>query len=308
MLVVRVRGRTGNQLFQYALGKKLALERGDELRLDLNHFVFKSYDCSLPALGLRAKGIAPLGIGPLIMAQNLCVVAGPHLPSGLGKPHAKAVAALRKAQGGRGRWTRVDEPRDVLGFDRGVEEALQQEGDLYLDGFWQSEKYFSAKAEELRAEIVPPKLSEPAQEIANAAAASESVSLHVRRGDYVSDQGVAASQGAAGPEYYAGALEEMERRHGRFRLFVFSDDIEWVRRSMSFRQEATYVSGAAGGDLEELALMAACHNNIVANSTFSWWGAWLNGNKGKVVIAPKRWVTDPRYRSIDVVPDGWLKV
>jgi hypothetical protein len=77
---------------------------------------------------------------------------------------------------------------------------------------------------------------------------------------------------------------------------------------MSFQQETTYVSGAAGNDLEELALMAACHHHIIANSTFSWWGAWLNADRDKVVTAPSRWVSDPRYRSVDVVPDAWLKL
>ncbi|MEI6796480.1 MAG: alpha-1,2-fucosyltransferase, partial [Methanomassiliicoccales archaeon] len=235
-------------------------------------------------------------------------VAGPHLPEALRGPHGKTAAGLVQVQGRRGRWTRVDEPRDVLGYDQRVEDALRQEGDLYLDGFWQSEKYFRTKAEEIRAEIRPPKLNKGSEAIAAVASSSESVSLHVRRGDYVSDQGVAASQGAAGPEYYAAALEEMERRRGRFRLFIFSDDIEWVRKNMSFRQEATYVSGVAGSDLEELALMATCHHNIIANSTFSWWGAWLNPNQNKTVIAPSRWVTDARYRSVDVVPDEWIKL
>jgi hypothetical protein len=308
MLIVRVRGRTGNQLFQYALGRRLAMERGDELRLDVNHFVFKPYKSSLPALGLNTRPISPLGIGPLAMAQNLCVVAGPHLPGKLRTLQTKAVGGLNRLQEARGRWIRINEPRDVQGFDKDVEKLLEQEGDLYLDGFWQSEKYFAAKAKEVRQEIKLPQLSAASAKIAEAAASSESVSLHVRRGDYVTDKGVAASQGAAGPEYYAKALQEMEKRHSDFRLFVFSDDIEWVRQNMRFKQEATYVSGAAGSDLEELALMAACRHNIIANSTFSWWGAWLNGSKEKVVMAPARWVSDPRYRSIDVIPDAWLKL
>jgi len=110
------------------------------------------------------------------------------------------------------------------------------------------------------------------------------------------------------PEYYERCIQLVGEKIERPQFFVFSDDIEWVAENLHIRYPTTFVTHNESKNYEDLRLMSMCKHNIVANSSFSWWGAWLNSNPGKLVLAPKRWFTDPRVNTSDLVPDSWIKV
>jgi Glycosyl transferase family 11 len=177
---------------------------------------------------------------------------------------------------------------------------------LYLLGYWHTHIMVDQVAEELRCELT---LKEPAQgrnrELLEQIRENQnSVSIHVRRGDCT----VPATQRVELPfEYYANAISTLEERLGNPTFFVFSDDIPFVKKYLPKTMTAVFVDH--NDDFrahEDMRLMSSCHHHIIANSTFSWWGAWLNTRSDKIVIAPRQWdlTEDSHYR--DLLPPTWM--
>lgn len=187
---------------------------------------------------------------------------------------------------------------------------IKKGGSFYLEGYWQTEKYFTNIREELLNEITLRRpLSEMAERIERDIISSASVGIHVRRGDYVTNQGAAGVHGTCGPLYYGAAIASITGKLPNPHFFVFSDDIAWVKENLPLDPAmATYVSGAGISDEEELMLMSRCQHTIIANSSFSWWGAWLNRNEKKIVIAPKEWFRDPSKNAPDLIPPSWIQI
>lgn len=182
-------------------------------------------------------------------------------------------------------------------------------GDAYLDGYWQSEKYFKDAEVIIRKDFsLKAPLSRNAQEIADAIKKEGAVSVHVRRGDYVANASTHHVHGACSPEYYREAQKIIGRSVSTPHFFVFSDDVEWVRDAVQFDGPALFVSGRGVSDHEELFLMSLCQHHIIANSSFSWWGAWLNSAKDKIVIAPQKWFNNFDADTSDLIPASWKRV
>jgi hypothetical protein len=181
---------------------------------------------------------------------------------------------------------------------------------MYLDGYWQSENYFTDVAETIRTEITlrQPYGRDAGKMAASIAAKLISVSLHVRRADYVQDMKTNKAHGTCTKEYYDAALACIGKKVPNFHVFVFSDDIEWVKTAMTIPYPTTYVSNPEIADYEELILMSSCTHAIIANSSFSWWGAWLNRNSNKIVIAPRQWVVRGRHNYKDITPPSWIRI
>ena len=172
-----------------------------------------------------------------------------------------------------------------------------EEYDYYLDGFWQCERYFQDAQLKIREELTPSKekLLEFRQIIS-----TNSVSLHIRRSDYLTSNGFHPVQTL---EYYKNAINKIGKYEN---LYVFSDDIYWCKNNLEFKN-MVFVEGKT--NIEDLWLMSLCDHNIIANSSFSWWGAWLNNNPNKMVIAPKLWFGQHvNINSGDIVPDEWIKL
>ncbi len=139
--------------------------------------------------------------------------------------------------------------------------------------------------------------------------ACEAVAVHIRRGDYVSNPVTAAVHGACGMDYYREGLSRLDQVVTRPHLYVFSDDIPWVRENLKTSHPVTYVDhNSADEPCEDLRLMSACKHFVIANSSFSWWGAWLSAFPGKRVVAPKRWFATDSKDSRDQVPDSWIRI
>ena len=180
----------------------------------------------------------------------------------------------------------------------------------YLRGYWQSERYFSDIEGILRAELVlKEELSGKSKELADRIMQCESISVHVRRGDYVSEVQNSTVFANCGISYYKRAVEHVSNRTKKPRLFIFSDDPVWVGNNIAFDLPITIVDhNGSEKDYEDLQLMAMCKHNIIVNSTFGWWGAWLNKNPEKVVSAPKLWFHAGNYDTSDLLPKSWVKL
>jgi hypothetical protein len=197
----------------------------------------------------------------------------------------------------------------VFSFDPSVPE---KRGNLYIDGYWQSEKYFlpvrDIILDELNVryeqDLINRKISGNIQN-------TESVSIHVRRGDYVINPSTNKYHGLCSPEYYTSAVNLIAQKIADCNLFLFSDDPEWARENFEIDYPVTIVDN--NGDsksYEDLRLMSLCKHHITANSSFSWWGAWLNRNPGKIVVAPGQWFADyhRNSRTKDLIPETWMRI
>lgn len=281
MIVVRLAGRLGNQLFQYAAGRALALRLGVDLGLDGRNFPDKRN--ARNELGVFAIRTAPVEAA---------------LPAG-GRGLRRVVGVLRPT-----RFTTFAES----GY--GYDPAFAALGDwTFLKGYFQNERYFRDHAAQIRSELtfVPVPDTESA-EIARRMAGCCSVSVHVRRGDYATDPAVAQSSGNLEPDYYARAAAHIAEQTGEQpTFFVFSDDPDWAEANLDLPY-LTVVIRRTAPDWEDLRLMAHCRHNIIANSSFSWWGAWLNPAADKIVAAPDPWFRDAALAGETPVPDGWHRI
>lgn len=180
---------------------------------------------------------------------------------------------------------------------------------VYFKGFYQSERYFAHIADEVRQTFTfrPELANERSRALREQILADEhAVSLHVRRGDYQSPQFVKIYGVVCNEDYYRRAITEAKQRIPNARFYVFSDDLDWVKQHIA-PENAIYVEGNRGADSwQDMMLMSCCRHNIVANSTFSWWGAWLNPHPHKIVIAPVRWFSDRETPYI--LPESWVKI
>lgn len=274
MIYVNLKGGLGNQMFQYACGRALSLRANEPLALTRSEYAGDTK---------RTFSVAHF------------VIHGSIIPPD-GVPRIQKLRALLEQKILR---------RFYVAFDPSI---LTRKGAVYLDGYFQSEKYFSDYTDRIREDFtVVTELSSDANVVAKALQRdSKAVALHVRRGDYVSNTEFG---NIADTAYYARAIAAMRERIPDPHFYVFSDDIMWCKQNLPLSGGAVFVSKPDMHDYEELTLMSMCKHNIIANSSFSWWGAWLNRNPEKVVIAPATWSNlhdDTWYR--DIIPDSWIRV
>ncbi len=297
MVFVKLMGGLGNQMFQYAAGLAVARRAGASLRLDTTLLADRPGQDGRRTFELHRLKISAKVASPIELAEATGGQAAGW--------RARLLAARRMAG------LAMPQPPVLrerhFHFDPVV---LEAPGHVYLVGYWQSERYFEEVRDALPKEFEPK--SAPAgrnRELAGLVRSVPSVAVHVRRGDYVSRAPTAAVHGACEAAYYEECFAEMERRVPGAAYFVFSDDPAWVREHMALPARATVVDhNPPEMAHEDLRLMSLCRHDIIANSSFSWWGAWLNANPGKVVLAPRRWFLDPSFDTSDLLPEGWIRV
>jgi len=273
-IVVKVNGGLGNQLFQYAMGRALALRSGAELLLDLRFFELTgSHTPRAFELGLFHTRFA---------AADASTLAHFDPP----QPASRLARILKRAFPAPGAPYRIAERG--FPFDPSVARVNR---DAYFDGHWQSERYFIDNERTIREDLAfRPALSAMSEALLQQIRDEpNAASLHVRRGDYVHHPQASAFHGLCDPAYYAAAMQQLCESTPPSRYFVFSDDIAWAKDNLTFRAPATFVDHNSGDQSwQDMRLMMACKHHIIANSSFSWWGAWLNSFDQKRVVAPKR--------------------
>lgn len=301
MIIIRISGGIGNQLFQYAFGRALSLRSHQELVLDIS-----SYQNQDPKAAFRTYTLPHFNIhGRAATAKDWKSVgiADPAKTSLFSKVR-RNILRKRESRLPLAERTMILEP--VFEF---VPELTTISHPAYLAGVWQSEKYFDDIADIIHSELsLREPLSAPAEKLASSMRSCESVAIHVRRGDQVNDPKLAAKHGLLGDTYYDAAITHIRKTLPNAKFFIFSDEIEWVRKNMDVGTDATYVSASKLPDYEELTLMSICKHQIIAKSSFSWWGAWLNSNNSKIVIAPAQRFGESASAAPDLIPAEWLKL
>jgi hypothetical protein len=186
-------------------------------------------------------------------------------------------------------------------------EVVSRKGDVYFDGYWQNELYFCDCEKIIRTSyLFKNELNERNIKVLDVIEKTNSVSVHIRRGDYV---GLKLWENICDIQYYVNAINYVKSRVAHPIFFVFSDDVVWCRKNLSSEvvDEVCYVDWNKEMDSYiDMQLMSKCKHNIVANSSFSWWGAWLNANPDKIVIAPKIWTKSDSRES--PVVHSWIRL
>lgn len=287
-VIARIEGGLGNQLFQYAAARSLADRLNCELALDLR--------------GLAANGDRPFQLNlyniRATIATEVDLEGLSHWRSTrITRIHSRLSHVFPKVFSFPTFWP------SSFAFDKRFNRISRP---AYLVGYWQSEKYFSWNRERILQDIT---LLAPLAE-SNATLgrikACNSVAMHIRRGDYVTNSSAAEYHGLCDMSYYHSAIEQMKKNVEDIEVFVFSDDLDWARNNLQLNVPMQFVADNSDdrGYLD-LELISQCKNHIVANSSFSWWGAWRAQSLGQHVYAPKRWFRGLRTNTTDVIPSRW---
>ena len=297
MVIVKLQGGLGNQMFQYAAGRSLSMRLGTPLKLDRRR------------MDHPVQGSTPwrYALGALDVREEFADSRETAELTGQGQTRLrKLMLRIRRVSGLARRGATVLRDTDF----RFHPEFHEVSGDVYLDGYWQSEKYFLGISEIIRREFSLRRPLEGAdREFAEVIAREDSVSVHVRRGDYVSNPEANRFHGLCSAEYYRRCMAIVSEKVGAPRFVVFTDDPAWVRKNMDVPLGTTFVDWNQPRDGSiDLELMRRCRHHIIANSSFSWWGAWLGSRQGSLVLAPARWFHDSSMDTADLLPDSWVRV
>jgi len=294
MIICDIVGGLGNQMFQYACGRAASLRSSQELKLSVDRF--GSYTIHQ---GFELERVFNLAHTKATKADVDKVL------SWRGAPLARRILGKLPPRLTNGS-SFIREPHHH--FWPGI---LEIRRNCYLQGYWQSEKYFSDFATMIRDEFqfaIPQESTDT--RIFSEMRQTNSVAVHVRRGDYTRKENVALFAPVTS-EYYNCALRVLQAAEGPLDIFLFSDDGAWAMELLKdWSAQITLVDHNKGSrSAMDMFLMSHCRHNIIANSTFSWWGAWLNSNPDKQVFAPAKWFTTRSgHSSSDLIPESWRTI
>jgi hypothetical protein len=290
VIVIKLVGGLGNQMFEYAAAKGLAAKLGTDVQMDRSWFgqialedTPRHYELDSFKLSQDFVDFKPFFAGTNLLSRGIVLVAhvfGRKVLNLYLEPHYHYNADFSK-----------------------------QPDSTYLDGYFQSEKYFVHIREDLLSDFswAKPAAGKNKKLLEVITKDENSVSIHVRRGDYVSNENAAEFHGLRGIGYYQAAVKIIEKSVKKPNYYVFSDEPDWCKVNLKFKHNTTYIDWNADG-AEDMRLMKSCRHNVLANSSFSWWGAWLNANEDKIVVAPRQWFNDPTINTDDVVPESWRRI
>lgn len=292
-IIAQLQGGLGNQLFQYAAARALSHKQQRPLLLDQSWFN-QTYEDVTPRELLL----------PLLNTKGSLI--------SYGIPIKRPKKALRLAQ----KFWPIDPfifvEQTPFRFDPRLSKAPAfKQQNLYLMGYWQSYKYFESIKSSLLNEISPKNaIDSHYQKYLGQIQSRSSTMVHVRRGDYVHLASAAKVHGFIGLEYYQQGMASIFEKHPDTHFFVFSDDLEWAKENLPYPNQCTFVESLSSSDavIQELELMTHCQNHVIANSSLSWWAAWLSKNPTGSVICPNQWTTDTSMNWSDLLPNTWQRV
>ncbi len=295
MVITKLQGGLGNQMFQYAFGRYVSTQINQTLFIDDSIYsqdetaliVKRNYELDIFDLTVKKADI-----------KNVLYFFPSKSNGFLGK-------SINKVKKKLGNYIVLDENR--------IENvSLFKSKNLYLQGFWQSENYFKSIESIIRNEFTfKTKISVINSEIIKKEQESNSVSVHIRRTDYVSNQFAFNFLGPCPIEYYYNAIQFFNDCLNSPVYFIFSDDMNWVKEKFSFLKNVHFINHNRNADsFEDMRLMSNCRHHIIANSSFSWWGAWLNKNTDKIIVAPRQWFKseEDNILSNELIPSSWVRL
>ncbi len=285
MIVVKMSGGLGNQLFQYAAGRSLSIRYQTPLKLDIS-----SYENS----DKRSFKLEHFNIHAKIATQS--DIQQFYRPRNILRGVLKRLGVIPTTK-------KIYEQREFVFDERLFNQSAKN---IYLKGYWQNETYFEDIHHVIHEELqVNSPLSKSTQASLTDIFNHESVSIHIRRGDYASEISTNQKHGLLPLDYYENAIQWISTCITNPKFYVFSDDGEWVKDNLSLPNNVEYMINSERTDIDDFRLLSACKHHIIANSTFSWWGAWLSQNPDKIIVAPKQWLSIQDASEIDIIPSRW---
>jgi hypothetical protein len=296
MITIRMTGGIGNQLFQYALGLHLKEVYQKEVQFDTSFYNINGQDDAT----IRDLDIESFTLGDLQKNNSSNILSKSVLAKGQRFLERLFVPYYRQSYFFE----------QTLRFDPNV---FKVKNSVYLDGYWQSPEYFKGIEGKLRSQfVIENKMTEYAAGLSKRINdMKNAISIHIRRSDYLNKYShVYYSQPIS---YYLASLKVIKGylQTDNIKLIVFSDDIEWCRTNLDFKYPTIFVDALQRPSYEDMILMSQCSHHIIANSTYSWWGAWLNKNDDKIVVAPKNWFLEPYKNEIytqSIIPSSWIRL
>lgn len=290
-VIVRLQGGLGNQLYQYAIGRSLSILHGRRLLLD-------------PRLIQAEAPARHYDLGALRIVEN-------HV-SGLNKWCVRWACSVRLGSAFRTACPLVWKYRIVQDRECGYDPTVFDDhaGPLILQGYWQSFRYFSDYRTTLLQEFAPRNpIESHTRNLIAEFESQEAVAVHIRRGDYVTNPVASSIHGTCNLNYYTNAAHLIAERISNPRFYVFTDDPAWARSNLSLPGSTRVIDENLGHrDFEDLWAMSRCRHFIIANSSFSWWGAWLSDSPQKIVIAPAKWFNIDNCPVGDRIPSDWIRL
>lgn len=286
MVITKLCGGLGNQMFQYSAARRIAFKNNFPLKLDLTWFQDnRDRTFHLDTFNIEYSICCPAEI--LRIKKN-------------GKYSFGLISYLKKL-----RKIPFTFKQDQFHYNSIIQHINSS---VYLDGYWQSEKYFADIENIIRQDYTfKAKPDTTNFQLIEKMSVQNSVSIHFRRGDYISNPKTNQTHSVCSIEYYKQSVEFISDKISDPHFYIFSDDIEWAKQNFRIESPLTYIDHN-NNDYEDLRLMMNCKHNIIANSSFSWWGAWLNNNSDKIVIAPAKWFNDPSIDTKDLIPEKWIRI
>lgn len=275
-IIIKLKGGLGNQIFQFATAFSHALENDCELIIDISHLNYDSLrEYELDKLNLKFK------ILKNSMQRKFFIFL-------------ISLLNFRKP-------LFFTEKEDFNFYQL----PYTDKSILILDGYFQNVKYFERNKQKL---INIFNIDYPKDLNLIKIKNSNSVALHIRRGDYISNQITNNIHGSCSIEYYNSAIKKFNDKSYTF--FIFSDDIRWAKDNIKITNEHYFVSDTFLSDFQEFILMKNCKHFIISNSTFSWWAAWLSNTPEKTVVCPKNWFKDPTLNKLSkkIIIKNWIKI
>jgi len=292
MIISEIIGGLGNQMFQYAVGRALSLSMGSEFLLDLRKFKYYSLHNGFEI--------------DRIFSAPVAVASEKEISDLIGWRDNYIARKFYKKISFNNFFESSLKIEPTFGYWDGINNSNKSK---YLSGYWQSEKYFKEFENTLRKDFsfqIP--LDNENSEIASRISDSQAVSIHVRRGDYLTDVRTSKIMSVCNVEYYHKAIKNITELVENPEFYIFSDDIEWSQNNLIIPFPTYYITNNYGAKCYvDMQLMSLCKHQIIANSTFSWWAAWLNPNKNKKVVAPNSWFRKS-LNTRDLIPTNWIRL
>jgi hypothetical protein len=297
MITIKLKGGLGNQMFQYALARHLAIKNNTEVALDLtfiNHrlpfvdYTFRNFELDIFNIKCKKTFLSKYPISLKNIAFILQTISN----------KTKKIFYPNK----------YIKERQLYVFD---EKILNTTDNSYLDGYWQNVKYFKDIEPIIQKEFsdFTSPLSDNGEKTIGEIKKANSVCINFRRVDYINTPATKAFYGVVELDYYREAIKNILIKIDSPHFFIFSDDIEWCQKNFKSDYPTTFITkDKSNSSIEDFRLMCACKNYIIPNSTFAWWAAWLNQSKEKTVIAPKKWIADSKVNADDFVPKEWVRI
>jgi hypothetical protein len=288
MIVAKISGGLGNQMFQYAAARALANQHRVDLMLDLSWFN------KIPSRNTQRSF-------ELLHYPIEARIANIREEAQFSKYHSRI---LRNIPSVGKEWIYKRERHfqfDPLFFE--------YPENSYLDGYWQSSLYFEKFSDQIWSQFQP-KQGPGSRDLSvlDSINKTNSVAIHIRRGDYFTNSVASKVHGVCSLDYYSRALNFIREHESNPHFYIFSDDLDWVSKNLALDGPAKFIDHNAGDNaFKDLRLMAACSHQIIANSSFSWWGAWLNKNPQKKVLAPSKWFISAKNIST-LLPKSWITI